>query len=236
MSGDRITIDGVEYFGVETTPVAMCAGCAGDDNRALCLKLPICKTKEEDWIYQVVKTKKEIDTYDHLNVAELQLDALCAQGLRAENATLLAENLTIHTDLSKIIAGLEDDVEQLTAQLSARDAAIEWFGNQSVAASITGRAAQFQRMYHIAYPPEPEYDEVEVTAYKCSKCGTFSSGKRPNGCCIGWSIIELKGIDRIPRKKKVLRRIPIGLAEKYRELDGTPNLPKTAQIIAEWEE
>ena len=91
------------------------------------------------------------------------------------------ENVTLRADVARLTEAIEWTIEGIQFELP-------FFTDQL-------RARTFP-------PTEPEYNEVEVTAYKCSKCGTFSSGKRPNGCCIGWSLIELKGIDRIPRKKK----------------------------------
>ena len=123
-----------------------------------------------------------------------------------ENATLRAENLTLHLDLSKIIAGLENDVARLTE-------AIEW----------TIEGIQFELPFFTdqlrarAFPPtEPEYEEVEVKRwFGVFDDGTLSASYPTEEEARQWVVtsefLELTGTRRIPRRKKVSRREEIDI-------------------------
>jgi len=86
-------------------------------------------------------------------------------------------------------------------------------------------------------PAEPEYDEVEVKAWMViDKCGnTFVRNSERGVPAVGEDarLIELKGIDRIPRKKKVLKREEITVEQVYaRERNGVSFAGK---LYHEWE-
>ena len=116
------------------------------------------------------------------------------------------DNCSLMDNIARHEQKLKEENATLRAEVARLTEAIEWAISR--ATDFSGTAwGDFARELdqRASSPTEPEYDEVEVKKYFCPKCETFYSedvGKNYVCCDDETPLIELTGINRIPRKKK----------------------------------
>lgn len=112
--------------------------------------------------------------------------------------------------------------EELQKRVKELEAAVEWVTDKLE----DGFAPLPRELRARAFPPaEPEFEEVEIIAWKCPVCGKLRDSLAmvtgESHCCVVSNHIELKGIDHRPKKKQVFRREEIKVATGQYQLVNT---------------